>query len=122
MANNYKNQPIILYGGGSRLPYLNSGNIMIHDNGNRISLNIERTEIEKIEIERFANNLNIESVDEYWKPDFYLLVVALGLSYVKHQNNAEWFDESNYQNRDFDRGKMIQHPYNEDCYIFNVLR
>ena len=122
MAKQYMDQPIILYGGGSRLPYINSDEIIIHDNGNRMSLNINRTIIEKVEIERFVNNVNIESTDNSWKSEFYLLVVALGLSYVKHESHAEWFDESNYINRDVDRGELIQHPFNEDCYIYDVFK
>ena len=120
MVSKYCNQPIILYGGGARLPVLNSGKIMIHDNG-CISINIDHTYLEKDDIERFTSIINIIPYDQSWKTDFSLLVVALGLSYIKPVSSAEWFNTSEYNWKDGSNPQEVQHPFNEDCYIYDVL-
>jgi len=120
MVSKYCNQPIILYGGGARLPVLNSGKIMIHDNG-CISINIDHTYLEKDDIERFTSIINIIPYDQSWRTDFSLLVVALGLSYIKPVSSAEWFNTSEYNWKDGSNPQEVQHPFNEDCYIYDVL-
>ena len=120
MVPKYCNQPIILYGGGARLPILNSGRIMIHDNG-CISINIDHTYLEKDNIERFTSIVNIIPYDHSWKPDFSLLVVALGLSYIKPVSSADWFNQSEYNWKDGTKPREVAHPFNEDCYIYDVL-
>ena len=121
MINNYKNQPIILYGGGAHLPYINSGHVIIHDNGARASLTMDHTSIEKIDVDNFSSNINILPEDKTWKPVFSMLVVALGLSYVKHESDAEWFDDSDYNRSDGEQANLVTHPTNEGFYIYDVL-
>ena len=121
MVKEYSNQPIIIYGGGARLPILNSGAVMVHDHGNKLSLNILRTSLEKSKIEKYASIINILPNNESWKPEFAMLVVALGLSYIKPDSAAEWFDKTSYHDRDDGSPILVQHPFNEDCYIYDVL-
>jgi len=121
MIMNYTDQPIILYGGGIRLPVLNCGNIEIHDNGNKDSITIDRTYLEKQEMKKYASIINILPVDRTWEDDFPLLAVALGLSFIKHESMADWFNENDYKAKDGDCLHEIQHPFNEDCYIYDVL-
>jgi hypothetical protein len=120
MVTKYCNQPIILYGGGTRLPVLNSGKIKIHDNGCE-SINIDHTFLEKDEIERFTSIINIKPNDKSWKNDFSLLVVALGLSYIKPESSADWFIASDYNWKDGIKPVEVPHPFNEDCYTYDVL-
>jgi hypothetical protein len=120
----YNEQPIILYGGGSKLPGIDSGRILIHDNGNRTSLNIPLTLLEKQPIDRYTSIVNVLPADGTWKKDIALLVVALGLSYVKPDSFANWFGEDEYHAKDgpkWQTNHVIAHPYNEDYFIYNVL-
>lgn len=123
MVRNYQNQSIILYGGGSKLPKMKEDHVLIHDHGNRFSLNIERTYLNKIEIEKFTSLINIKSDNSSWNQVFPLLVVALGLSFINYSGDANWFDQDDYQPIDggADEIEMIPHPRNQDCYIYNVL-
>jgi hypothetical protein len=120
MVSNYSDQPIIIYGGGVYLPKINEGRIEIHDSGNQVSLDVV-TYIEKQKIERYAAIINILPKDESWKEHFPLLVVALGLSYIKPSISADWFDDEQYNARDGDERVEVPHPVNEGFYIYDVL-
>lgn len=120
MVSKYCNQPIIMYGGGARMPVISSGNVKIHDNG-CIALSVDHTCLEKKNIEDFSYGVDIKPYDQSWKPDFGLLVVALGLSYIKPENSSVWFDQSEYNWKDGATPKLVPHPTNEDCYIYDVL-
>tara|TARA_R110002051_G_scaffold218481_1_gene282331 strand:- start:362 stop:1804 length:1443 start_codon:yes stop_codon:yes gene_type:complete len=122
MVKKYDEQPIIIYGGGSNLPLIFSNPLVIHDNGSPISLTNDRSKLEKIDIKSFSSNINLLPRDESWKPFFSMLVVALGLSYVQHETDAEWFDESKYNSRDGDRKKIVAHPSNEGYYVYDILK
>lgn len=120
MVKKYSDQPIILYGGGARLPILNSGRIMIHDNGCS-ALSVDHTFLEKRGIDEFTSIINIKPDDGSWKKDFSLLVVSLGLSYIKPESSAEWFNETEYKAKDGVGLREVAHPFNEDLYIYDVL-
>jgi hypothetical protein len=124
VQNTYNDQPIILYGGGSKLPAIDSGRVLIHDNGNRTSINIPLTFLEKQPIDRYTSIVNVLPADDTWRKDIALLVVALGLSYVKPDSFANWFGEDEYHAKDgpkWHANHVIAHPYNEDYFIYNVL-
>lgn len=120
MLTNYLNQPIIMYGGGALIPIINSGQFLLHDHGSPSSITIPRTYVEKNMIERYSAILNILPGDESWKPFFPLLVVALGLSFIKADSAAEWFDDTDYHIRD-GAPELVPHPFNEDLFIYDVL-
>ncbi|RYY77934.1 MAG: hypothetical protein EOO69_12830 [Moraxellaceae bacterium] len=137
MIDGYNGQPILLYGGGSRLPSFNEGSVLIHDNGSPLSITIPVTYMEKQKIEDYTSNLALLPMDQSWKKDFPVLVVALGLSFVKPDSFADWFGEEDYHWKDVpkpgskrgsskwgeesDTTRSVQHPQNEDYYLFNVL-
>ncbi|AXE16688.1 hypothetical protein DR864_02555 [Runella rosea] len=121
MTRNYSNKPIILYGGGSRLPIINSDRVLIHDNGNSTSLKIPLTYLEKQEIHKFTSIINILPSNETWKSDFPILAVALGLSFIKPKSSVDWFNINYYNYKDGDRLKTISHPVNEGYYIYDIL-
>jgi hypothetical protein len=100
MVEKFNEQPIILYGGGARLPLISKGNILIHDNGTRDGLNTPCAYIQKQEIDTYQNLLKILPENNSWKRDFGLLVVALGLSLVKDSNSAVWLDDRDYKSVD----------------------
>lgn len=120
MVTKYCNQPIILYGGGTRLPVLKSGKFMIHDNG-CARIDIDHTFLEKDEIEQFTSIINVKPADKSWRNDFSLLVVALGLSYIKPESSADWFIATDYNWKDSIKPVEVPHPFNEDYYSFDVL-
>jgi len=134
MVNKYNDQPIIMYGGGSRLPAIDNGTILIHDNGSPTSITIPTASLEKQQIERYAAGINILPEDRSWEKDLSVLVVALGLSYIKPQSFADWFGEDEYQPKDSkpkksmgiarwnqETGTTVAHPFNEDRYLWDVL-
>jgi hypothetical protein len=120
MVKKYKDQPIILYGGGALLPVINEGSVMIHDNGNKTSLTMPITYMNKDKINKYTSIINILPSDDSWKKDFVMLVVALGLSYRKSNTTAIWLKE--YHSTDGDtRKNLIPHPVNEGMFIYDVL-
>lgn len=121
MVNKYKDQPIILYGGGSLLPILDSGRVMIHDNGNRTSLTMPIAYMEKDKINEYTTIINVLPSDESWKRDFVMLVVALGLSYIKSDTTAIWLKEYHSSDADSENNNLVPHPVNEGMFIFDVL-
>ena len=121
MVKKYKDQPIILYGGGSLLPILNKGNVMIHDNGNKASLTMPITYMGKDKINKYTTIINILPSDESWKQDFVMLVVALGLSYIKSDTTAIWLKEYHSTDGDSSNNNLVPHPVNEGMFIFDVL-
>lgn len=117
----FDNQEIVLYGGGSRLPYINDGNITIYDNGNKDSLNITLTKMLKKVISNFNfNSIKIEDLEEV-REHLDLLIVSLGLSIIKLESDASWLDGEEYNPTDFDGPNLTPHPTNRDCYIVNPL-
>jgi hypothetical protein len=121
MIENYTDQPIILYGGGIRLPVLSSGKILIHDHGNRDSITIPLTYLEKQEMKKYAAVINIRPTDGSWESSFPLLAVALGLSFIKPTSSADWFNESDYRAKDGNLLEKVPHPFNEGYYIYDVI-
>jgi hypothetical protein len=121
MIKNYTDQPIILYGGGIRLPIINNGKILINDHGNKTSITISLTHIEKQEMKKYASIINIRPTDRSWESDFPLLAVALGLSFIKPTNSADWFNDSDYKVKDGDQRAEFPHPFNEGYYIYDVI-
>ncbi len=125
MVNRYADQPMLMYGGGSRLPGLDSGRIEIYNNGNVTSITIPTYFMEKQKIDRYTSIINVLDDTGSWKTDLSVLVVALGLSYIKPESFANWFGEEDYQPKDgksFRKIREIQHPQNEDYYLYDVLR
>lgn len=118
MVKSFSDQPIILYGGGSRMPYIRDGVIEIHDNGT-VSITGTRTFMEKQSLERYTANVDVINEDADWKKDFTLLVVALGLSYIHAPDAAEWFDMNDYHSHDEGRLSPTDefHPINEGYYF-----
>ena len=121
MTNSFSEQPIIIYGGGCKLPIIDSGEILIHDNGNPSSITIPLTYLQKQKISKFSSLITIKPSDKSWDPDFPLLAVALGLSFIKPTSSAEWFNEKDYKTHDYDSTNVVAHPANEDCYVFDVI-
>ncbi len=116
------NQPCFVYGGGARLPILEKlYEICIHDNGQRINPDL-RTIVYRTNIDDYLPSVNILPIDESWKKDFSMLVVAFGLSFPHADDEAYW-DPSDY--RGFPLGPrppdLVPHPFNEDMYIYDVL-
>lgn len=123
----YTGQPVILYGGGGQLPTIDNFSVEIWGAPNGgVSWRFESgvKKMEKIQIQDYIEQIPniINPIDEY-KRDLPLLVVALGLSYIRHDSAAEWFDESHYIASDRDRQRIVEiaHPFNEDCYIYDVI-
>ncbi len=121
MIENYSDQPIIIYGGGIRLPILNRGKILIHDHGNKTSINIQMIHLEKQEMRKYASIINTRPTDGSWDADFPLLAVALGLSFIKPTSSADWFNDRDYKAKDGDQLEEVPHPFNEGYYIYDVL-
>lgn len=121
MVSKYKDQPIIIYGGGANLPILSEGKIDIFDNGNKTSLTIPVYNIEKQPIKKFTSIINILPNDKSWEKDFSILPVALGLSLIKPSNSADWFNDAEYQSNDGDQLVQVPHPINEGFYIYDVI-
>ncbi len=117
----YNDQPIVLYGGGARLPILKEGKIKIHDNGGTMSILTNVTYLEKQGIGRNTSNIKILPNKRFWENDFALLVVALGLSFIHSPGDADWFTDESYRPNDITDSNLTSHPFNEGYFIFNVL-
>lgn len=115
----YSNQPIIMYGGGSQLPIISEDLLEIFDNGTPYALH-GITYLEKNPISRYSAIINISPEDNSWEPYFPMLVVALGLSYIKSGNSTDWFNDNFYHPVD-SGAALVPHPTNEDRYIYDVL-
>lgn len=137
MRKRYGNQSLIVYGGGFEIPEILTSVMLIHDNGVK-SKDVDCTYMEVIEIEKFKSKINILPEDKTWEKSLSLLVVALGLSFIKKPGSADWFDRSDYHPEDGDPDKPVlrpkrpqrgggssdsevPHPFNEGYYIYNVL-
>lgn len=120
MNTKYNDQPVIVYGGGAKLPYLGNGAIKIHDNGSQ-SLNVTWSYIKKDNIASYAGMINLKPERELWQESFHMLVVALGLSFLKPDGGADWFDDTHYRATDNEQPELVPHPFNEDCYIYDVI-
>jgi len=129
MIKKFKDQPVILYGGGSKLPIINSGKIKIHDNGVRANRNGRVTEeiikkwtfMEKQKIERYSSIINILPSTNTWKNELPLLVVALGLSFIHSPGDTDWFSDEYYKPKDGTGDRLVPHPFNEGYFIYDVL-
>lgn len=115
----YTDQSIIMYGGGAQLPLLSSGSFDLYNNGAALAFNLLTT-IEKTSISRYAAIINILPEDGSWKTDFPMLVVALGLSFIKPDNAADWFNDTHYHAIDHS-ANLVPHPFNEDRFVYDVL-
>ena len=132
LSKKFNKQPIIAYGGGFEVPEILSRNILINDHGVRTAL-VNPYYMEVSEIHKYKSKIKILPDEKLWKKYISMLVVALGLSFIKPLGSADWFDDDDYHPMDgdspqkpkppFDRGtsSMQQHPFNEDYYIYNVL-
>lgn len=131
---NYKDQPIIVYGGGSLLPVLGEGRLKIFDNGVRtnrngiVDENIRSywTFLNKTGLKRFSSILNILPSNKTWEKDLSLLSVALGLSFIHSPGDADWFSDESYRStnaksNDMNDPNLTPHPFNEGYFIYNVL-
>ncbi len=119
----YDRQPIIMYGGGAQLPYLANDILMKYfDHGAPDNLDTAMF-LEKTSISRYAAIINILPDDGSWQACFPMLVVALGLSYINPDNAADWFIGTEYLPYDVrpTQPMLVNHPYNEDRYIYDVL-
>lgn len=124
MRANYSNQILIVYGGGINLSGIIHNPLEIYNNGNLTSINIDTTNMQVVSIDRYTPKSNVLPADLSWKTDFQMLVVALGLSYIHHGKEANWIDKNDYHSFDGDyqnKPFSIAHPFNEDCYVFNVI-
>lgn len=128
LSSSFKDQPIIAYGGGFELPYILNRRILINDHGVRTAL-INPYYMEVSEIHNYRSKIDIRPDEELWIKDISLLVVALGLSFIKPLDSADWFKEGEYHSVDGDTLLRPQkdvtniqpHPVNEDCYIYDIL-
>ena len=121
LIEEYRDQTILLYGGGAQLPRIRNGRIEVYLSGSSNSFKSVPTNLIKRGVQDFTSGVNILPDKKQWESDFPLLVVALGLSYVKHRSAAAWFDLSDYHASDDETPKLVSHPFNEDCYIYDVL-
>lgn len=114
----FKNQNIILYGGGGQIPIINSGKFVINDHGNPLHLNPD--EMEKKQLAEFNSDRNKITPPEALSPQTIpLLAVALGLSFIKPPEASDWVDSSRYHSTDFSKDMVqVPHPSNEDMYIW----
>jgi hypothetical protein len=116
----FNDKEIIIYGGGSTMPILKKGSPVIFDNGLG-ELAGTPTRMHKRPIGDFASNLETAGNDSSWKEHLNLLVVALGLSYLNPDlDGDDWIDDSIYMPSDDGPTPLQRHPFNEDCYIYNV--
>jgi hypothetical protein len=120
MLEKFKHQPIILYGGGARLPLINEGDILIHDNGS-FSINASCTHIQKQKVESYTSLISILPNDDSWKSDFGILVVALGLSFIKADGSAVWFDDRDYNPIDGDLVNSVPQVDQDEYYLYDVV-
>jgi hypothetical protein len=119
----FNNTRVLLYGGGAQFPIIRSGELIVWNNGNPLAFT-NNTVVHKEPIQNFIDNIpNVRNIDEA-KKHIPLLAVALGLSYITHGGAADWFGDKAYVNQDQKDGKpvFVPHPYNEDCYIYDVLK
>ncbi len=114
----YDGKPCLIYGGGIKHPKLKSWNdILIFNNG------ATQTYLSPYGVDSFAPNQDkVKNVSKKWYKDFYMLVVAFGLSYLRHDSEAEEWDDSQYETTNT-KQKMIEvpHPRNEGFYIYDVV-
>lgn len=108
----------VIYGGGIKHPRLKSWEeILVFDNGST------QTYLHPYDVDNFAPDpRKVKNLESQWKKDFYMLVVAFGLSYLRHDSEAEEWDDSHYESTNTAK-KMIEipHPRNEGFYIYDVI-
>ena len=114
----FDGKPCLIYGGGIKHPVLNSWNeILVFDNG------ATQTHLQPYGVDNFAPNPDrVKNISTQWSPNFYMLVVAFGLSYLRHDQEAEEWDDSQYKSTNTAK-KLIEvpHPRNEGFYIYDVI-
>lgn len=114
----FDGKPCLIYGGGIKHPKLKSWNeILVFDNGST------ETYLHPYGVDNFAPGADkVKNPFKEWSPNFYMLVVAFGLSYLRHDREAEEWDDSQYESINTDK-KLIEvpHPRNEGFYIYDVI-
>ncbi len=114
----FDGKPCIVYGGGIKHPKLKSWEkILIFDNGST------QVNLQPYSVDNFIPDRDkVKNPFNKWSQDFYMLVVAFGLSYLRHDSEAEEWDDSHYVSTNAEK-KMIEvpHPINEDYYIYDVI-
>lgn len=129
MLKKYRGQPIIVYGGGLGISEIIHTPTSVYNFGVKVFTPGTRpVEMDVIPIDKYSAKVNLLPEKENWVNDFYMLVVALGLSFIKSESSAEWFDTTEYNPIDVNipagesmRSTQEAHPFNEDCFIYNVL-
>ena len=117
VLRNFKDQPIIVYGGGSFIPHFINGAFLVFDHGASLNFPIH-VHMEKFSITKYTSIINILPSEESWRPVFPLMVVSLGLSYINPDNTDGWFDESEYM--PIDNGAiLVPHDSWEDRYVYH---
>lgn len=118
VLNAFDGKPCLIYGGGIKHPKLKFWNeILVFDNG------ATQTNLQPYGVDNFAPNPDkVKNAHSKWSQNFYMLVVAFGLSYLRHDREAEEWDDSQYESTNSER-KMIEvpHPRNEGYYIYDVI-
>lgn len=118
----YTDQELFIYGGGAYLPILSDGETIIHDNGVRSSVSVSAIALSKIRIKDLISKLDIQTKNEAYDPYLDMLVVCLGLSYIKPDSDVDWFIDGKYHLDDGGMNRIeIPHPFNEDCYLYDVI-
>jgi hypothetical protein len=129
MRQEYKGQPLLLYGGGSQLPFLAPGQVrtlanhrvVIHDNGNRSTPVENTTYLEKKALAAYTVNFDIMNMPD--GQDFPMLIVALGLSFAQPIGAADWFSPADYHAQAPEKAhesdvRVLRHSE----YMWDVLR
>jgi hypothetical protein len=119
-TSKFKDSLVITYGGGSSFPYLGAGNIEYWDNGQPSNLNAAHC-MYRQQINSYGENVTIQPSYEVIKEIFHILVVALGLSFIRFDDGTDWFDNSQYNPKDFDP-VLIPHPFNPDYFVYDVIQ
>lgn len=122
MVKKFRDQPLIVYGGGTQIDHILKTHFVFYNyGGGQYS---ERTSPETMEVKNvgeYQSKINILPLDKTWEQDIALLVVALGLSFVKPLDSAAWYNIEEYKSSDNDKPLLVPHPVNEDCYIYDVF-
>lgn len=118
VLNTFNGKPCLIYGGGIKHPKLKSWeDILVFNNGNT------ETHLHPYSVDNFAPSPDkVKNERSKWSQDFYMLVVAFGLSYLRHNSESEEWDDSQYESTNEEK-KMIEvpHPRNEGFYIYDVI-
>ena len=112
-------KPCLIYGSRIKHPKFKSWNdVLFFDNGST------ETYLHPYGEDNFVpRGDKVKNTFKEWSPKFYMIVVAFGLSYLRHDREIEEWDDSQYESINTDK-KLIEVPRqrNEGFYICNVIK